>query len=185
MCRYLLQLYLLPGSMRLCSITVHLCLPQTCCLPRACLPAPSPVPTRPPCPPAVMRFARATGDAHALSSVDVRLLALAHTLEVQYYGSGHLREQPPPPRLAKKKTRDSKHLPGWGAEGGDWAELDKLNEEELAAAEAALMAGAWVRKLWHRLGERARNLQGWHGRLQLGRPLRQGRLRERWRVGKR
>lgn len=89
----------------------------------------------------VMRFARATGDSHSLSSVDVRLLALAHTLEVHYYGSAHLRTQPPPPKVAKKKARDSKHLPGWGAEGGDWAELDKLNEEELAAAEAALMAG--------------------------------------------
>lgn len=29
-------------------------------------------------------------------------------------------------------------LPGWGVEGGDWAEIDRLNEEELAAAEAAL-----------------------------------------------
>ena len=42
------------------------------------------------------------------------------------------------------QVRDSKHLPGWGAEGGDWAELDRLNEEELAAAEAALLAGGWV-----------------------------------------
>ncbi|GAB4823751.1 hypothetical protein N2152v2_010797 [Parachlorella kessleri] len=90
---------------------------------------------------AVLRFARATGDVHALSAVDVRLLALAHTLEVAYYGSAHLREQPPPPKLARKKVRESKYLPGWGAEGGEWAELDKLNEDELAAAEAALMAG--------------------------------------------
>lgn len=27
-------------------------------------------------------------------------------------------------------------LPGWGVEGGDWAEIDRLNEEELAAAGA-------------------------------------------------
>lgn len=80
---------------------------------------------------------------HALSSVDVRLLALAHTLEVQYYGSAHLRTSPPAPKVAKKKARDSKHLPGWGVEGGEWAEMDRLNEEELAAAEAALMAGGW------------------------------------------
>jgi hypothetical protein len=32
-------------------------------------------------------------------------------------------------------------LPGWGVEGGEWAEIDRLNEEELAAAEAALMQG--------------------------------------------
>ncbi len=25
-------------------------------------------------------------------------------------------------------------LPGWGVEGGEWAEIDRLNEEELAAA---------------------------------------------------
>ena len=97
---------------------------------------------------AVLRFARATGDVHALSAVDVRLLALAHSLEVAYYGAAHLREQPPPPKLARKKVRESKFLPGWGAEGGEWAELDKLNEEELAAAEAALMAGGWVSGCW-------------------------------------
>lgn len=33
-------------------------------------------------------------------------------------------------------------LPGWGVEGGDWAEIDRLNEEEEAAAEAALGGGA-------------------------------------------
>lgn len=32
-------------------------------------------------------------------------------------------------------------LPGWGVEGGDWAEIDRLNEEELAAAAAALQGG--------------------------------------------
>ena len=32
---------------------------------------------------------------------------------------------------------ESRHLPGWGAEGADWDVLDRLTEEELAAAEAA------------------------------------------------
>ena len=36
---------------------------------------------------------------------------------------------------------DTKALPGWGVEGGTWEEIDRLNEEELAAAEAALLAG--------------------------------------------
>ncbi len=43
---------------------------------------------------AVLRFARETGDVHALSSADVKLVALAHTLEVQAHGGGHLREHP-------------------------------------------------------------------------------------------
>jgi RNA-binding protein NOB1 len=86
----------------------------------------------------VVDFARATGDLHALSAVDTRLLALAHSLEVSYYGSSHLREKPPAPKLQKKGVADTKVLPGWGAEGGDWAEIDRLNEEEEAAAQAAL-----------------------------------------------
>jgi PIN domain of ribonuclease len=40
---------------------------------------------------AVTRFARATGDLHSLSAVDVKLLALAYTLEAATYGSSHLR----------------------------------------------------------------------------------------------
>ncbi len=66
------------------------------------------------------------------------MLALAHTIEVSYYGSSHLREKPPAPKLQKKGVADTKVLPGWGAEGGDWAEIDRLNEEEEAAALAAL-----------------------------------------------
>ena len=85
-----------------------------------------------------MSFARATGDLHALSAVDTRLLALTHSIEVSYYGSSHLRDRPPPPKVQKKRVIDTKVLPGWGAEGGDWAEMDRLNEEELAAAEAVL-----------------------------------------------
>jgi rRNA maturation endonuclease Nob1 len=43
---------------------------------------------------AVTRFARETGDIHALSAVDLKLLALAHTLEVAAHGPGHLKEHP-------------------------------------------------------------------------------------------
>lgn len=82
-----------------------------------------------------MTFARETGDLHALSSVDIKLIALARTLEVQRYGEAHLRTKPAAPLLSKKPTVDAKSLPGWGVEGGDWTEIDKLNEEEAAAAE--------------------------------------------------
>lgn len=90
---------------------------------------------------AVVKFARATGDLHALSSTDTRLVALARTLEVAYYGAGHLREVPPPPKVQRKAPIDKKALPGWGAQGGDWAEIDRINEEEEAAAIEALKAG--------------------------------------------
>jgi len=40
---------------------------------------------------AVTRFARATGDLHSLSAVDVKLVALAYTLEAAAYGTTHLR----------------------------------------------------------------------------------------------
>jgi hypothetical protein len=49
---------------------------------------------------AVQRFARETGDIHSLSTVDVKLVALAHTLEVAAYGDKHLREHPVQVRLA-------------------------------------------------------------------------------------
>lgn len=42
----------------------------------------------------MINFARLTGDIHVLSAVDLKLLALAHTLEVAAYGSSHLRERP-------------------------------------------------------------------------------------------
>lgn len=43
---------------------------------------------------AVTRFARETGDIHALSAADLRVLALCHTLEVASNGSSQLREHP-------------------------------------------------------------------------------------------
>lgn len=43
---------------------------------------------------AVTRFARATGDVAALSTVDIKLLALVHTLEVAAHGPDHLAAHP-------------------------------------------------------------------------------------------
>jgi RNA-binding protein NOB1 len=45
---------------------------------------------------AVVQFARATGDLQALSEVDLKLIALAYTLETQAHGTLHLRSKPPP-----------------------------------------------------------------------------------------
>ncbi len=45
---------------------------------------------------AVVQFARATGDLQALSEVDLKLIALAYTLEAQAHGTSHLRSKPPP-----------------------------------------------------------------------------------------
>lgn len=88
---------------------------------------------------AVVSFARETGDLHALSTVDMGLIALARSIEVEYYGSDHLRTRPAPPKALRKPVIDEKNLPGWGVSGGDWAEIDKINEEEEAAAKALIL----------------------------------------------
>lgn len=87
---------------------------------------------------AVVAFARQTGDLHALSSIDMGLIALARTIEVEYYGSDHLRSRPAPPTMLTKPVVDEKSLPGWGVSGGDWADIDRINEEEEAAAQALI-----------------------------------------------
>lgn len=61
-------------------------------------------------PPAVVKFARATGDIHALSTADIRLIALAHGLEVAAHGSGHLHDLPELPKVQKKKVHDAKQV---------------------------------------------------------------------------
>lgn len=87
----------------------------------------------------VVTFARETGDLHALSSVDMGLIALARSIEVEYYGSAHLRTRPAPPKSLRKPVIDEKNLPGWGISGGDWSEIDKINEEEEEAAKALIL----------------------------------------------
>lgn len=42
----------------------------------------------------VLRFARETGDVHSLSTNDMKLLALALTLEQRQHGDKHVREHP-------------------------------------------------------------------------------------------
>ena len=93
--------------------------------------------------PTVTRFARETGDIHALSTVDVKLLALAHTLEVAAHGGGHLKERPAAPVLRSRHRTAARALPGWGRVDNpeDWRVVDEANEEDEAAA-AAAAAGA-------------------------------------------
>ena len=86
---------------------------------------------------AVCRFARATGDLQSLSDVDLRVLALAHSLEVKAVGSAHLRLLPAQQAVQKKSVRSSQELPGWGDTGSTWTQLDKLNEEEEAKHDKA------------------------------------------------
>lgn len=44
----------------------------------------------------MLQFAKATGDLQSLSEVDMKLIALAYTLEAQAHGVSHLRSRPPP-----------------------------------------------------------------------------------------
>eukprot|EP00873_Tetraselmis_striata_P011824 jgi/Tetstr1/432088/TSEL_021559.t1 len=85
---------------------------------------------------AVTAFARMTGDLRNLSKPDIHLLALAHDLETRVYGDGHLRKEPQKARIVPKNRSRAKPLPGWGTEGGDWAELDEL--EGLSSETAAV-----------------------------------------------
>ena len=87
------------------------------------------------CSHAVTGFAKATGEVHSLSSADIRLIALAYMLHVERYGKQSLRLEAAPARPAGKGKKASQALPGWGAAGGEWAELDKLNQDELDAQE--------------------------------------------------
>ncbi|XP_073159324.1 RNA-binding NOB1-like protein [Henckelia pumila] len=63
----------------------------------------------------VINFARATGDLQTLSDVDLKLIALTYTLEVQIHGTHHLRDSPPPIQTVNVKRLPEKDLPGWGS----------------------------------------------------------------------
>ncbi|KAJ9520993.1 hypothetical protein QJQ45_022704 [Haematococcus lacustris] len=96
---------------------------------------------------AVTVFARETGDAHALSATDLKLLALAHTLEVEAHGAAHLRQHPSQARpmpfaapgsalaLAVVKPRHRSRgqgLPNWGRvpNPADWAAVDAAADDD-------------------------------------------------------
>ncbi|KAI3691782.1 hypothetical protein L6452_31584 [Arctium lappa] len=74
----------------------------------------------------VINFARATGDLQTLSDVDLKLIALTHTLESQIHGTSHLRDTPPPIRTVNVKRLPEKELPGWGSNVPNLAQWEAL-----------------------------------------------------------
>ena len=64
----------------------------------------------------VKQFARLTGDIGALSEPDIKVIALALTLEQEKCNGdlSHIRTEPPPPRKYRRKaSKTAKPLPGW------------------------------------------------------------------------
>jgi len=52
---------------------------------------------------AVTEFARKTGDLRSLSTTDIRVIALAYTLERELVGTDHLRTEPTKKVIATNK----------------------------------------------------------------------------------
>lgn len=77
----------------------------------------------------VINFAGATGDLQTLSDVDLKLIALTYTLEVQIHGTHHLRETPPPIQTVTVKRLPEKDLPGWGSNVPNIEEWEALEHE--------------------------------------------------------
>lgn len=92
----------------------------------------------------VRRFARLTGDITVLSVVDMKVVALAYTLEKAAHGMVRLRDKPPRPAAVKRKATNGVKLPGWDfvSNPEEWAELDKEDEEAEARLAAAGYTGA-------------------------------------------
>ncbi|GBG90588.1 hypothetical protein CBR_g50931 [Chara braunii] len=87
----------------------------------------------------VMRFARLTGDLHSLSATDVKLIALAHTLEVESHGAEHLHKTPPTVQVQTSRARIP-DPPGWGKNVPnlkDWEAIDDAADAAPSAASEA------------------------------------------------
>ncbi|KAF8103308.1 hypothetical protein N665_0188s0247 [Sinapis alba] len=81
----------------------------------------------------VIKFAKATGDLHTLSDVDVKLIALTYTLEAEVHGTKNLRDVPPPIQTVRVKRLPEKELPGWGSNVAnlkEWEALEDTTEEK-------------------------------------------------------
>ena len=81
---------------------------------------------------AVRRFASKTGDAHALSRVDMKLIALAYDLEERCHGVKHLNTEPAAPRTHSKTTNRFEKQAGWDyvPNAEEWEELDDMNRQQ-------------------------------------------------------
>ena len=86
---------------------------------------------------AVTNFARAIGEIHSLSRADLHLIALAWSLHTSLHGEHSLHKEPAPARAIAKGKPGNRLMPGWGAAGGKWEEMDRLEEAEKAALEQA------------------------------------------------
>ena len=82
-------------------------------------------------------FARAIGEIHSLSRADLQLIALAHSLHLQLHGEHSLHTEPASARVVSKVKQNNRLMPGWGAKGGKWEEMDRLEEAEKEALEQA------------------------------------------------
>ncbi|KAF3523436.1 hypothetical protein F2Q69_00048689 [Brassica cretica] len=78
---------------------------------------------------AVIKFAKATGDLHTLSDVDLKLIALTYTLEAEVHGTKNLRDVPPPIQTVWVKRLPEKELPGWGSNVANLEEWEALENE--------------------------------------------------------
>ncbi|GAB2272798.1 hypothetical protein Dimus_007618 [Dionaea muscipula] len=74
----------------------------------------------------VISFARETGDLQNLSDVDIKLIALAYTLEAQIHGTKHLRDKPPPVHMLRVRRLPEPKMPGWGSNVPNLEEWEAL-----------------------------------------------------------
>ena len=90
---------------------------------------------------AVIKFAKATGDLHTLSDVDLKLIALTYTLEAEVHGTKNLRDVPPPIQTVWVKRLPEKELPGWGSNVAnleEWEAPENETEEKSNTASKIL-----------------------------------------------
>ncbi|KAG0561888.1 hypothetical protein KC19_9G100800 [Ceratodon purpureus] len=78
----------------------------------------------------VIQFAKATGDLQSLSEVDLKLIALAYTLESEIHGVSHLRKRPPPLQVTTVQQKKQRDPPGWGSNVSNMKEWEQLSEAE-------------------------------------------------------
>ena len=84
-----------------------------------------------------------------MSAADIRLIALAHTLQLARHGEITLKPLPELASVRKGNAPAAKELPGWNESGDKWADMDKLTEEDLAEQELAGAAAHCTLQLLH------------------------------------
>lgn len=84
---------------------------------------------------AVTRFARVIGETHSLSRADLHLIALAHSLHTAQHGKFSLHQEPAAARAVSRGKAGTRVMPGWGATGGRWQDMDKMEEAERSQME--------------------------------------------------